>query len=187
MVLFSGLFGSWILSPIVGIPGPCTGKLHPGPDRQPTREGLPDYGEFGRFERLLYAAYIWLVCGAFIEMLMGISNLTGWTIPISSDALRHIYLLGFITHLILGMSVRMIPGFIKKKKVASSRLVDATFWFGTIAALSRVVPLIIIIPASLLQTIYGSIFILQKALALSGLFGLLTVIWLAVNLIKTAQ
>ena len=36
----------------------------PGPDRRPTRPGLPDYGEFGRFEWLLYAAYAWLALGA---------------------------------------------------------------------------------------------------------------------------
>ncbi|HWU38041.1 MAG TPA: hypothetical protein VN203_10380, partial [Candidatus Acidoferrum sp.] len=30
--------------------------LHSGPDRPPTRPGLPDYGEFGRFELLVYSA-----------------------------------------------------------------------------------------------------------------------------------
>jgi hypothetical protein len=28
------------------------------------RPGLPDYGEFGRFEWLLYAAYVWLIVAA---------------------------------------------------------------------------------------------------------------------------
>ncbi|MFQ5824907.1 MAG: hypothetical protein ACE5JB_12690 [bacterium] len=160
-------------------------KLHPDPDRRPTREGMPDYGEFGRFERLLYAAYIWLIGGAIIEILIGAASLMGWSIPISSDALRHIYLLGFITHLILGMAVRMMPGFIKKKKVASTKLVDLTFWLGNSTAVCRVAPLLL--PAILLEAIPGAIFLTQSLFAFSGILALLAVSCLAVNLIRTAK
>lgn len=77
---------------------------------------------------------IWLVFGAFLEMLIGGSTLFGHSLPISTDVVRHTYLLGFITNLILGMSVRMVPGFMRKRQVASAKLVDATFWLGNIAA-----------------------------------------------------
>ena len=53
----------------------------PGPERRPTRPGLPDYGEFGRFERLVYAAYIWLILGAFFEIASSLSFLIGQLIP----------------------------------------------------------------------------------------------------------
>ncbi len=158
--------------------------LHPGAERRPTRDGLPDYGEFGRFERLVYAAYIWLILAALFEIAIGISNFFEWNLPISSDAVRHTYLLGFITHLILGMSVRMIPGFLKKKQVAFPELVDITFWLATLAALSRIVPLIV--PVNMIESIPGSVFFLQTAFAFSGILGLSAVICLAINLIKTA-
>lgn len=160
-------------------------KLHPGPERHPTRNGLPDYGEFGRFERLVYSSYIWLILGATLEIILGASFLFDLTVRISSDALRHIYLLGFITQLILGMSVRMIPGFINKKRVARPKLVDATFWLSNVAAASRVFPLII--PAAVLQTIPGAIAISQGAFALSGVFGIAAVIHLGINLLKTSK
>jgi hypothetical protein len=127
--------------------------LHPGPDRRPTREGLPDYGEFGRFERLVYSAYLWLVAGALLEIGGGISALLGRPAAVSADAVRHLYLLGFVTQLILGMSVRMIPGFIHRRRVASSALVDATFWLGNAALVCRVVPLLL--PAWLVAQVPG--------------------------------
>lgn len=160
-------------------------KLHPGPDRRPTREGMPDYGEFGRFERLVYAAYAWLVGGAILEILIGTASLATWSIPISTDALRHVYLLGFITHLILGISVRMIPGFIKKKKVAYTKLVDITFWLGNSAAVARIVPLIL--PTLLLEAIPGATALTRGLFAFSGILALLAVSCLALNLTKTAK
>lgn len=166
-------------------PWTMTRILQPGADRRPTREGLPDYGEFGRFERLLYSAYAWLLFGAIIEILLGASILFGWTLPISSDAVRHIYLLGFITQLIFGMAVRVIPGFIKKKRVALPDLVDMTFWLGNIATVSRVFPLIL--PLFLFETFPVMVFPVQTLFAFSGVFGLAAIICLAVNLTKTAK
>ncbi len=159
-------------------------KLQPTPGRRPTREGLPDYGEFGRFERLVYAAYAWLLLGATVDIAMGSAQVFGWPLPISSDALRHTYLLGFVTHLILGMAVRMIPGFLHVKRVAAPSLVDATFWLGTVAAVGRVLPLLL--PAGLFDRVPGLILPVQWLLGLSGVFGIAAVICLAINLRKTA-
>lgn len=159
--------------------------LHPGPERRPTREGLPDYGEFGRFEWLVYAGYIWLIVAAILEMMTGAAALTKWSVAISSDAIRHAYLLGFITNLILGMSVRMIPGFIKKKSVARPKLVAATFWLGNAAALTRVLPLIL--PPDWLSPSPLAAAISLRSFALSGIFGIAAIVCLAINLIKTAK
>jgi len=157
----------------------------PGLERPITRPGLPDYGEFGRFERLVYAAYAWLVLGACFEMILGAGVLSDYPLPIRDDAVRHIYLLGFITHLIFGMSVRMIPGFMKKKSIASPKLVDATFWLGNTAAVLRVLPLIL--PATLFKTIPGSMVASNIAFAFSGTIALIAVVCLTTNLWKTAQ
>jgi uncharacterized protein involved in response to NO len=177
----------WKLDVLTRFQPPWTVKrvLQPGPERRPTREGMPDYGEFGKFERLVYAAYIWLALGAFLEILLGVTAFLGWSLSISGDAVRHAYLLGFVTHLILGMSVRMIPGFLGKRRVASSRLVDATFWLGSGTALSRVLPLLM--PSRVLEAIPEGATISQAAFAFSGVFGLLMVSCLAVNLWKTAR
>ncbi len=159
--------------------------LHPGPDRRPTRPGLPDYGEFGRFERLVYAAYAWLFLGACFEVLDGGAVLLGLSPPVATDAIRHIYLLGFITILIFGVSVRLVPGLLKKKCVASVSLVEATFWLGNTAAFCRLLPLIL--PPGLLEASPTSAVIAQAAFALSGIIGLGAVLCLGINLWKSAR
>jgi uncharacterized protein involved in response to NO len=159
--------------------------LDTGPDRPPTRPGLPDYGEFGRFERPVYAAYTWLVLGAFMELLSGAAILLGYSIPIAADAIRHMYLLGFITHLIFGASVRMLPGFIRKKRVARAALVDATFWLGSAAAVCRVVPLLS--PTWLFDRLPAVDLLAQTIFAISGILGWGAVACLAVNLWQTAN
>ena len=153
------------------------------PDKRPTRPVLPDYGEFGRFEWLVYAAYAWLALAALFEVLLGGAGLLGSPVPISTDVVRHMYLLGFITHLIFGVSVRMIPGLLKKKCVASAALVEATFWLGTLTVVSRVLPLIL--PPSLVEALPWGASIAQTAFALSGIIGLAAVCCLAINLWKT--
>lgn len=177
----------WKLDILTRISEPWTVNRigEPGPDRRPTRKGLPDYGEFGRFERLIYAAFIWLSLGAILEMLIGIIDLTKVTIPVGGDAIRHIYLMGFITHLIFGISVRMIPGFIHKHRIASARLVDATLVFGTTAAISRVLPLML--PVSLLTSFQKINTISQFLYAFSGIWAIIAVSCLAINLWKTAK
>lgn len=159
--------------------------LHPGPERRPTRKGLPDYGEFGKFEWLVYAAYTWLIIAVVLEMLTGLSVLIGWRATISSDAVRHAYLLGFITNLILGMAVRMIPGFIQKKETARPNLVAATFWLANAAAVMRILPLLL--PPDLAELAPTAVVVALRAFSLSGVFGMAAVICLAVNLVKTAK
>jgi uncharacterized protein involved in response to NO len=160
-------------------------KLHPGPERRPTRPGLPDYGEFGRFERLVYAAYAWLVLAAGGEVVSGATTLLGNALVISTTAIRHIYLLGFMTLLIFGMAVRMLPGFWHKRHVAKPALVEATFWLGNIAVGGRV--LLFLLPAGVWNTVPGSLLGARMAFALSGVLGWGAVVCLATNLWKTAQ
>jgi uncharacterized protein involved in response to NO len=160
-------------------------RLHPGPERRPTRPGLPDYGEFGRFEWLVYAAYVWLVLAAVGEVGDGVSAFIERPVLIESSALRHMYLLGFISLLIFGMAVRMLPGFLHKRRVARPALVTATFWLGNAAMCSRV--LVFVLPTVVLQSVPSSAVFARTALAVSGLLGWAAVWCLAMNLWQTAQ
>ena len=158
-------------------------KGHPGPERRPTRPGLPDYGEFGRFERLVYAAYIWLVLGAGGEVVSGLATLVGSPFHISPTAIRHMYLLGFMTLLIFGMAVRMLPGFWHKRHVASVALVEATYWLGNLAVGCRV--LMFLLPAGAWSAVPGSLLVARVAFALSGGLAWVAVVCLATNLWQT--
>jgi len=160
-------------------------RLQPLPDRRPTREGIPDYGEFGKFEWLVYTSYFWLIAAAVIELILGMSFFLKMPVSISTDALRHTLLLGFVTQLILGMSVRMIPGFIKKKRLARPQFVVITFWLVNIAVIARVLPLIL--PISFVEFVPFGIQISQGMFGLSGVFAIAAVAFLAVNLNKTAK
>jgi len=167
------------------VPWTAQRELHPGPGRRPTRPGLPDYGEFGRFEWLLYAAYAWLVVASCGELTSGITDLAGHPIWKDLSVIRHIYLLGFITHLILGMAVRMLPGFMKKRHIASPRLVETTFWLGNAAMVCRV--LVFLIPVELGKMLPNLITFAGWAFGVSGLLGWAAVACLAVNLWITEQ
>jgi uncharacterized protein involved in response to NO len=156
----------------------------PGPGRRTTRAGLPEDGAFGRFDRLVYAAYVWLVLAAFGEVVSGVTALVGQSFFLGSHTIRHMYLLGFITLLIFGMAVRMLPGFLHKRQVARPALVEATFWLGNTAAACRV--LWFVLPPGVLQEVPGSMWLVSSAFAVSGLLGLAAVWCLAVNVWQTA-
>ncbi len=159
--------------------------LQSSPDRRSTRGTSPDHGEYGRFKWHIYAAYVWLVFGALGEMLIGGFGIFQLPLAISSDVIRHIYLLGFITNLIMGMAVRLVPGFLKKRRVASTKLINGTFWLTNIAVVGRVLPLLVPLVIFDVPEIIDTI--AQAAFGLSGLLGLLATICLAINLWKTAR
>ena len=149
---------------------------------RPTRRTIP---EFGRFEWHIYAAYGWLVFGALAEMLIGGFGIFQIPFAISSDVIWHIYLLGFVTNLIMGMAVRMVPGFLKKRRVASTKLIDGTFWLINIAVVGRVLPSLLSLTLSDVPESIDTI--AQAAFGLSGMLGLLATICLAINLWRTTH
>ncbi|HEY6041057.1 MAG TPA: NnrS family protein, partial [Anaerolineae bacterium] len=142
--------------------------------RRPTRAAYPDAGEYGRFELLIYSAYIWLAISALLEIAHVVFGFAQAGVVIPIDAVRHSLTLGFVTMLIFGMAVRMAPGFSGKRRVADPSLVVWTFLLGNLAALLRIVPLFFVTnPLSLSP--YG----------LSGIIGWFAVATLAVNLVQT--
>ena len=139
-------------------------------EREPMRPGMPDRGEFGRFEWLVRGAYVWLVVAAVLDALAAGGRLGHGEPMVVPDAARHALALGFVTLLIVGMAVRMIPGF-AKGRLASPGAVAVLAVLGHAAALARVVPLVFPgLPAG------------RWALAASGALGWTLVLGLAVVL-----
>jgi heme/copper-type cytochrome/quinol oxidase subunit 1 len=95
------------------------------------------------------------------------------------------YLMGFISQLICGMAVRMLPGFMHKRRVAHPGLVDATFWLGNVSAVFRVV--LFLLPAWLVNLLPDLVVGGRIAFALSGILGLGAVLALAANLWMTSH
>jgi uncharacterized protein involved in response to NO len=141
-----------------------------------TRAGQqwPAVSEYRASEWLIVPAYTWLgVAG----LLMIAEGLAWWGLaprpPL--DAERHALGVGLVTLLILGMAIRMVPGFVGQK-LYSARLVWATVWLGNAAALLRVLPLFL--PSSRMT---------MALLGLSGLVGLAAVACLGWNLWRTVR
>lgn len=110
--------------------------------RVPMRPGMPDRGEYGRFEWLVRGAYAWLIAGSLIEMLVAGSRLFDVPMAAPQDAGRHALTMGFVTLLIGGMAIRMVPGFVKQPLRAPGA-VTALAIVGHAAALARVLPLLV--------------------------------------------
>ena len=141
-------------------------------ENRPPRRLAGDYGQFGNFEWLIYAAYGWLTVASLSE----ISNL--WFGTPASTIVRHFYLLGFVTHLILGMAVRIVPGFLGQNRIASPMLVRLSFLLITTSILGRTLPFVfsaLNVPA------------FRAAYGLSGTLGMLALLCLGINLFVTVK
>ncbi len=126
---------------------------------------------YGPYIALIGSAYLWGSLGALLLILDAVVSLLFGILPVALDAIRHSFAVGFITLLICGIAVRLIPGF-SSKAILSPQLVMATLVLGNIAALLRVGPLILafILPDS------------AFFFALSGPVGLILILCLTVNL-----
>jgi uncharacterized protein involved in response to NO len=147
------------------------------------RPGYYDFGQYGRFELLIYSSYCWLIMFTILETASAAGTIFGFRVPYGHDPVRHIFLLGFITMLIMGMAQRMLPGFMHKKGVALRWVVEATFWLGNAAVFSRVFPMLI--PASWLSGVPALGTGMLYAFGMSGLFMIMALILMWVNLTKT--
>ncbi|MBP9838377.1 MAG: hypothetical protein KBC84_06655 [Proteobacteria bacterium] len=140
-------------------------------ENRPPRKFASDYGQFGNFELLIYSAYFWLVIASLYELF---SQFMAIGMPVT--IIRHFYLLGFVTHLILGMAVRMIPGFLGQNRIAFPNLVRLSLLFITISILGRTFPLVFgVTDYYIFRFLYGY----------SGVFAMLAITSLAVNLVTT--
>lgn len=134
----------------------------------------PAVPEYRASDWLIVPAYTWLGITGLLLILEGLS---WWGLaprpPL--DAERHALGVGLITLLILGMAIRMIPGF-AGRKLYSANLVWATVWLGNGAAILRFVPLFL--PSSRVT---------MGLLGLAGVLGLAAVACLGWNLWQTLR
>ncbi len=159
----------------------------PGPPRRAAK--APDNASgkaFGAFEGLIVSAYIWLTVAAGYELVSSVMWWTGVEMSIRHDAVRHLYLMGFVTLLIFGVGVRMLPGLMHARQVANPGLVSVMLWLGNAAVVGRVA--LVGLPGSVWQgaplwTVQGA----RIAFAWSGILGLAAVFCLALCLRQTAK
>lgn len=142
--------------------------------RVPPGRQEPPHSENRAAEWLIVSAYVWLAVGGLLLVAEGLSA-WGMVPRPPTDAERHALGAGLVTLLILGMAVRLVPGFVGRP-LYSARLVWATVWLGNAAALLRVVPLFL--PSSPLSL---------GLLAVAGVLGLAAVGCLGWNLWRTVR
>ena len=104
--------------------------------------------------------------------------------PIDADALRHIYLAGFVSSLLIGMAPRMVPGFVHQRAVAFPALVGVTFWLWALGSAMRILPLLLdpFLPDTEMVAHLSAI-----SFGISGVIGWSAVAVLAVNILVTLR
>jgi uncharacterized protein involved in response to NO len=121
-----------MLAVVVDVPFRVTRRVPAG------QEG-PPLSELRAAERLIVSAYLWLACTGLLLVIDSLALLSLVPRP-PIDAERHALGAGFVTLLIFGMAVRLLPGF-AGRRLYSAGLVWATLWLGNAAAFLRVAPL----------------------------------------------
>ncbi len=151
------------------------------PHKKTPRDGLPDYGEFGRFEWLIRPAFIWLVIGLFLDIMIQIGLLLKIQLGIGIDGVRHLWLAGFVSLLIVGMAVRMIPGMTGALKLTHPKRVT---WLAVILNMSVLFrTLSIALPESMLMIIPNGPIIAVRLFGLSGVLFLIG-LWIFYYIMK---
>jgi hypothetical protein len=139
--------------------------------RKEPRKGLPDYGEFGRFEWLIRPAFFWLYIGLFLDILSQIGLITKVQMGIGLDGIRHIWLAGFVSLLIMGMALRMIPGMTGAMKLEKPNRVAYLAIVMNLSVIFRTIS--IVLPESFLNSVPNGGIIAIRMFGLSGFLFLL--------------
>lgn len=156
--------------------------LAPAPEKVAsayTRHVSEERARFGPYVALIGSAYGWAFVAGLLLVVDGVAMVFGAQPPITLDAARHSFAVGFIALLLAGVSVRMIPGF-SGGSIASPRLVTALLWLGNGAALLRVGALLALPALAALGS--GGVTFDSLLFGLSGPVGLTFAICLAVTL-----
>lgn len=114
--------------------------LAPAPEqvaRGYTTHVADERARFGPYVACIASAYLWAFVGGLLLLVDGVALALGQVAIVTLDAARHSLAVGFISLLLAGVSVRMIPGF-SGGSIATPRLVTALLWLGNGAALLRV-------------------------------------------------
>ncbi|HET7768775.1 MAG TPA: hypothetical protein VFN74_08350 [Chloroflexota bacterium] len=120
------------LTAVVGALG--AKKPPPGRPRDPTEAQLA-----GLTRLPLTEAFVWLAVAGALLLLRAALPFLGLPPP-PEDVLRHTLGAGFVMLLIVGMSLRLIPGFAGGVHLDRLRAAGAAIWSAQVAALLRVAP-----------------------------------------------
>lgn len=109
------------------------------PWRKP-RVPLSSPGGYNGYVKFIRTAYVWLIIAAALEAGLALRTLLGADAPayFELSAARHALALGFLTLMVLGAAMRMVPAF-GGTLLAWPRLGDAAFWL-VLASVSLRVP-----------------------------------------------
>lgn len=132
------------------------------------------YPGFGRFVRV---AWGWLLVAVALDAVFALRALLGGGAPayFEASAVRHALALGFVSLMIFGMAVRIVPTF-GGVALAAPKLVDWVFVVFNVGAVLRVVSL-------LLSPAWPEVF--RAVAALSGVLGLIGLVFFAISLWRT--
>jgi len=150
--------------------------LNPNPPPKPWRNWF-NHANWGRPEWIIRGAYVWLALGSMAELVGTAAHFIEPRIGLAPDFLRHVFLLGFITPLILGMAQKMVPGFLHKRRIAFPGLSLWIFVLINASVIARTLPWLL--PGHSTAALYG--------LALSGPLALVALALFAWNLWATAH
>ena len=145
------------------------------PHKKTPRLYFPDYGEFGRFEWLIKSAFIWLIFASVLDAYLHFALFFHLPTELSRDGIRHAYLVGFTTPLIMGMALRMIPGMTGAMKLTKPHLVTLLAVLINFSAFSRIIPTLL--PTKLMDIFPNGTKWIMPLFGISGIIGLIAV-WL---------
>lgn len=101
-----------------------------------------DRGEYGRFELFIVCGFAWIALTALFQLVNVACLLSGLSVVVSDNTLRHALLLGGLAHLVLGVSHRLLPDLLGYSQF-SPFLTGASFLLMCAASILRVVPLLL--------------------------------------------
>jgi uncharacterized protein involved in response to NO len=105
----------------------------PAPDR-------PEVGSPPAFRQMVQTAYAWLLVGVALDVYWRLRELEGGFTPFyAAGAIRHAFLLGFATMMIMAMAYRTAPVF-SGRALRWPAAVPASFLMVALAAVLRVMP-----------------------------------------------
>lgn len=141
------------------------------------RPGRDASTRYGRFAPLIHAGFVLLAAAAVGQIAGAVATLLGEDLGLHAAGVRHAYLAGFGTLLLLGVAPRMIPGFVGARGPAFPRLVLPSLFLAVPAALG--------VSLGLLLSATESPESVRILFACSGTLGWAAVALLAANLWAT--
>jgi len=127
-----------------------------------------NYGDFGPSQGLVRSAFVWLAIGLIIDMIAQIGFLFEIPTDIRLDGIRHMWLAGFVSLLIMGLGLRMVPPMTGIRREINPRKI---FWLTVIMNISVLFrTLYLIVPRYILSIIPNGGGIAMQLFGLSGIF-----------------